>query len=67
MRQVGQRLIKLSIRKADWIPIEEDLQVDQDVVLRVEGQVMERIESSTNSDEVDVIYVVKGLFAEREE
>lgn len=66
MRQVGQRLIKLSIRKADWIPIEEDLQVDQDVVLRVEGQVMERIESSTNSDEVDVIYVVKGLFAERE-
>ena len=64
-RKINERLLKISHRKADWVPILEDLQVDDTIWLKVECQVQEKTEVTTNSEEVDVVYTVKGLWAEK--
>jgi hypothetical protein len=62
--QVNEHLLKISGKRRDLIVLTKPLQMDQEVILKVEGQVV-KIEDETNNDgTVNRIYIIKGIIAD---
>lgn len=60
---INERLIRV---KASAIPIENDLEMDEDLTFTVEGTV-EKVEETNNHDGTkNVTYIVKGIVAYNE-
>ena len=49
--------------QASLIALEEELSLGDDVVLRLEGSVVQRLEKDNNDGTIDVTFVVKGIIA----
>lgn len=62
--RINQCFIKFSRYKKDFIPVDSNLEMDQEVSILIEGQVIEIKDETNNDDTIDRTYVIKGLLAE---
>lgn len=60
---INQRYLKLKStnrNRGDRIIVERDFKMDEEVELVIRGQIVERKELSTDSEDIDMEYTVKG-------
>lgn len=63
---INQRYLKLKSTnksKGDRIVVERDFKMDEEVELVIRGQIVEIRNLSTDSEDIDLEYVVKGEIA----
>lgn len=63
---INQRYLKLKSTnksKGDRIVVEKDFKMDEEVELVIRGQIVEIRNLSTDSEDIDLEYVVKGEIA----
>jgi hypothetical protein len=64
--EVNQYLVRVAQTKADEIPIEEPMEIGDDVILTVEGSVVKTEERDNFDGTKDVLFIVKGALARKE-